>query len=99
MIFPKNIMSARPSPALLEIDRVGDREHFVQFYKEDETLVDCVARFFAVGFAQGNVAIIIATREHREGVEERLKQLGVDVEGLRESGEYSAFDAQEMLSN
>jgi hypothetical protein len=87
------------SSATAEIDRIGDRDHFVQFYKADQTLVDCVARFFAVGFAKGNVAVIIATREHREAIESRLRELGVNLNALRESGGYSAFDAREMLSN
>lgn len=86
-------------PAIFEIDRIGNRDHFVQFYKEEQTLVACIARFFAVGFAQGHVAIIIATREHREAVEARLESQGIDVESLRESGDYSTFEAREMLSN
>ena len=85
--------------AIAEIDRIGDRDHFVQFYKTEDALVDCIARFFAVGFAKGNVAVIIATREHREAVEVRLGGLGMDVEALRESGDYSALDARELLSN
>jgi hypothetical protein len=85
--------------ALKEIDRVAPRDHFVQFYKAESTLIDCMARFFAVGFAHGDVGIVIATQEHREALEARLVEMGVNVEGLRQSADYSAFDADEMLAH
>src|SRR4026208_2617636 len=83
--------------AVSQVDRVCDRDHFVQFYHNDEILIESVARYFAVGFAKGDVAVLIATREHREGIETCLNEMGVDVESLQRRGEYSAFDAHEMV--
>src|SRR5438270_14071296 len=82
-----------------EIDRVGHRDHFLQFYRDEKMLAASVARFFAVGFAQGNVAILIAAPERRRAIELALRSQGVDIDALRESGDYSPFDAREMLSH
>src|SRR5690349_18963624 len=86
------------SEVVLQIDHVRERDHFVQFYKEDSTVVDCVARFFAAGFAQGNAGLLIATPERREAIEVKLNALKVDVVALRDEGGFPVFDAREMLS-
>jgi hypothetical protein len=99
MIKSRPYLNPVSGSALAQVDRIGPRDHFVQFYKDDQTLVDCVARFFAVGFAQGNVAVMIATKEHRDAIEARLGDLGLDVERLRANGDYAGFDAAEMLSH
>ena len=39
--------------------------HAVQFYEDDELLLEVVARFAAAGLAAGEPVVIIATEEHR----------------------------------
>jgi hypothetical protein len=85
------------STAVTEVDRISDRDHFVQFYHHDGTLIQSVARYFAVGFARGNVAIAITRKYHRDGIETELQTLGYPTEALRESGMYFPLDAKETL--
>jgi hypothetical protein len=48
---------------LLESPSTGD--HVVQFYEDDEFLIDAVAHFVAAGLAAGEPALIVATEPHR----------------------------------
>jgi hypothetical protein len=81
-----------------EIDQIQDREHFVHFYDKDAHLADGVARFFSSGFAQGQLAILIATPEHLQLVDSRLTESGVNLDPLKASGLYLQLDAEETLS-
>jgi hypothetical protein len=88
---------AHLSTAVTEVDRINDRDHFVQFYHHERTLIQCAARYFAVGFARGNVALAIMRKHHRDAIEAELHTLGHDAETLRESGMYLPLDAKETL--
>jgi signal transduction histidine kinase len=46
----------------------------------------------------GDVAIIIATAEHRDGLAKRLKARGLDLDVIAALGRYCALDASETLS-
>jgi signal transduction histidine kinase len=46
----------------------------------------------------GDVAFVVATPAHREGLAERLKARGLDLEVSAKLGRYCAFDAAETLS-
>jgi signal transduction histidine kinase len=46
----------------------------------------------------GDVAIVIATPEHREGLAKRLKARGLDLEVTANLGRFCAFDAAKTLS-
>ena len=76
----------------------GEREHFVQFYRTDDYLIECLAAYFAKGIWAGEKAIVIATPEHRIALEKRLRLKNVDVANVTVSGQYLALDAQEVLS-
>ena len=58
-----------------ELFRGGER-HVVQFYENDDYLLDLVAHFFADGLVGGEAIVAIATPEHRAGIASRLKQKG-----------------------
>jgi PAS domain S-box-containing protein len=47
-------------------------EHFVQFYEQDDFLLDEVSGFIGEGLKAGEAGIVIATQPHREGLELRL---------------------------
>jgi len=47
--------------------------HVVQFYGEDRFLLDELSRFIGNALGAGKPAVVIATREHREGLNERLR--------------------------
>jgi hypothetical protein len=76
----------------------GDREHFVQFYRTDDYLVECLAAYLAKGIWAGDKVIVVATPEHRIALEKRLRMKNVDVASNTVSGQYLALDAQEVLS-
>src|ERR1700674_2474467 len=53
--------------------------HTVQFYGEDEVLLDEVSRFIGTALGSGDAAIVIATTSHREALTRRLTARGLDV--------------------
>jgi hypothetical protein len=82
-------------------DRVEEplgQEHFVQLYSNDRFLVEAVALYAAVGLSKGEAMVLIATPEHREGIEQRLRDDGLAVDDLKTWGQLVSLDAAEMLS-
>jgi PAS domain S-box-containing protein len=77
---------------------MGHTEHFVQFYETDAFLVKSVASFIGAGLGAGDGAIVIATREHRVALEERLTAQGIDIKTVKAHGQFVALDANELLS-
>jgi hypothetical protein len=75
-----------------------EMEHFVQFYETDTFLLDSLVGFIGTGLERGDAGIVVATEEHREALEERLKASGVDVAAARASGQFVSLDAGETLS-
>jgi PAS domain S-box-containing protein len=75
-------------------------EHSVQFYEKEDFLLDEVSGFIGAGLQAGQVGLVIATRPHLEGLEQRLKA-GHASSGWDSSwdpDQYVALDAAEMLS-
>lgn len=72
--------------------------HFVQFYEDDQVLVDSVGAFVAAGFNGGEAGIVIATAAHRRAIENVLEQQGIDISALRARGRYISLDAADTLS-
>jgi signal transduction histidine kinase len=72
--------------------------HLVQYYEKEGFLYDRVTDFMSDGLRGNDAAILIATRPHRDGVESRLRDQGVDLAHLTAGGRYHALDAQETLS-
>ena len=73
-------------------------EHFVQFYEKDIFLLDSLSGFVSTGLAAGDACIVIATKAHRENLEERLKANGLDLAAAHMRGDYLSLDAVETLS-
>lgn len=73
--------------------------HTVQFYEEDSFLLDALTKLIGATLVGGDVVIVIATPEHREGLAKRLKARGLDLEGTASLGRYYALDAAEALSS
>lgn len=78
------------TPLDQEIDTT---KHFVQFYDNDEFLIESIRKFIA----DSDCAIVIATHEHRVKLEELSQIYGMDMEKARVEGRYIAFDAKETL--
>lgn len=67
-------------------------EHSVQFYDQDGFLLDEVSRFLTSDLPDGHACLVIATKEHREGLRRRLKALA------RDRSRYVALDAAATLA-
>lgn len=73
-------------------------EHFVQVYERDAKLIKSVAEYVANGLWQGERAIVIVTKEHRELLEQRLRKQGVDIASALVTRQYIVADAAETLA-
>jgi hypothetical protein len=76
----------------------GTNDHFVQFYRTEDYLIECLAGYVAEGIWNRETTIVIATPEHRIALEERLRTKGVDLIAATVSRQFLAFDAREMLA-
>jgi PAS domain S-box-containing protein len=72
--------------------------HVVQFYRDDEFLIDALSRFIGTALGAGEGAVAIATRSHLEELDFRLAARGLDIAAIRETGRYTTLDAAETLS-
>ncbi len=77
---------------------MSESEHFVQFYKNDTFLLESLSGFITTGLDEGDACIVIATKSHREALEERLKANGLDLAAAHMRGEYISLDVVETLS-
>jgi hypothetical protein len=72
--------------------------HVVQFYGDDGFLLDELSRFIGPALGAGEAAVVIATKEHRDGLSRRLQMWGLDPNWAVAQGRYIALDAAETLS-
>ena len=89
-----------PLPAAAPLDGVqaGSADHFVMFYEADSFLVDGVVDFIGPALKAGERAIVVATPEHRAGIEAGLRADGIDVAKMLSDRSYLAVDAAHTLS-
>ncbi len=73
-------------------------DHFVQSYENEEWLVKSVAAFLGSGLGAGEGGIVIASKPHREALDNQLLAQGINVEGVKTRGQYVSLDAAETLS-
>ena len=90
--------TARGIAPLSDWSEMGESEHFVQFYETDGFLLDSLGGFISTGLGAGDGCIVVATKAHREGLEERLRASGLDVAAASACGQFISLDASETLS-
>jgi signal transduction histidine kinase/CheY-like chemotaxis protein len=73
-------------------------DHFVQFYETDAFLLNSVSSFLGTGLSCGDAAIMVGTKAHRDGLSTLLRQHGLELDGLRTSGQLVILDAAETLA-
>ncbi|HJR08763.1 MAG TPA: ATP-binding protein [Pyrinomonadaceae bacterium] len=73
-------------------------EHFVQFYEADAFLLNSLGGFIGAGLAESDACIVVATKAHRDALDERLRANGLDVDAARACGQFVTLDAVETLS-
>jgi len=93
-----NCSTAHLSAPRIDWSEMGEAQHFVQFYEDDQFLVESVGGFVGAGLGAGDAAIVIATAAHRAALEERLELQGLDLAAVRAQGRFVALDAAETLS-
>jgi MEDS: MEthanogen/methylotroph, DcmR Sensory domain len=76
----------------------GDSGHAAQVYADVEELAESVAGYLATGFANGDPAIVIATRAHRTIFARCLAATGWDSAALTASRLLTLLDAHETLA-
>ena len=88
----------RVAPPRLTSGHPALDHHAVQFYEQDEFLLEGVTRFVSAGISDGDCSIVIATKAHRADLEARLLRRGLDLHAARRRGTYIALDAAETLA-
>ena len=91
-------MSFRIAPPRPVAEHAALDEHSVQFYEADDFLLEGVTRFVAAGISDGDCSIVIATEAHRDDLETRLVNRGLDLNAARRRGSYLALDAADTLA-
>lgn len=77
---------------------MSEKEHFVQFYEADGFLLNSLSGFIGRAITSGEGALVVATKAHRDGLDELLLANGLDVVSARAGGRYVSLDAAETLS-
>lgn len=72
--------------------------HVVQLYMQDSFLLEVLSRFVGSALAVGDAVLVIATKDHREGLAQLLKSRGIDPAKATSQGRYILLDAPETLS-
>jgi PAS domain S-box-containing protein len=73
-------------------------EHIVQFYADDDFLVEQISGFVREGLTTGEACVVIATQNHRERLEQHLAREGLDMIAACEQGRYTSLDAAMTLA-
>lgn len=101
LIEAQNNVRAVREPLLAPVSdwsQMSESEHFVQFYEADAFLLNSLGGYIHAALDAGEVAIVVATEAHRAGLEERLREYGLDSAAAKASGQYVSLDAAETLS-
>ncbi|MEP7377102.1 MAG: MEDS domain-containing protein [Chitinophagaceae bacterium] len=73
-------------------------DHVVQIYEDKGNFLDILTGFVGEGINSDDSVIVIATKEHIEGLERRLITHGLYVDFLIHEHRYIPVDADELLS-
>jgi MEDS: MEthanogen/methylotroph, DcmR Sensory domain len=76
---------------------LAPREHFVQFYHQDQSLINSLTTFVAAGLLHGESVIVVATDEHRAALERELQAAGVGATAAAAQRRFLSLDAAETL--
>jgi signal transduction histidine kinase len=73
-------------------------QHGVQFYSADKFLIDELSRYVSHALHAGDAAVVVATKDHRDSLVQRLTDEGTDLATLIERGQFIALDAAQTLA-
>jgi lambda repressor-like predicted transcriptional regulator len=72
-------------------------DHCVQFYESDAAFLDTLEAFTLGGFQQGDAIIVIGTPPHRQALEARLQENGIDLAAASARDQLISLDAATTL--
>lgn len=72
--------------------------HVVQFYEQDHALVEELGRLIGTSLLNGDAAMVLATRPHRDALAQELVARGLNISAVSAQGRYITLDATEILS-
>ncbi|HXM97430.1 MAG TPA: PAS domain S-box protein [Candidatus Dormibacteraeota bacterium] len=73
-------------------------EHLVYFYQKTDSLLDALCDYVGSALRGDRAAIVVGTKPHLEGLNERLEARGVDLASARTNNRYVELDAAETLA-
>jgi hypothetical protein len=74
-------------------------DHVIQIYEDKGSFLDILTGFVGGGISAGDSVIVIATKEHIRGLEERLLKHGLYIDFLITENRYIPVDADTLLSS
>ncbi len=76
----------------------GYRDHHVQFYSDDDSLIDTVENLLRGALEKGDGAVFVATRNHLNALAGRFQARDHGLSLATEQGRYLPLDVTELLS-
>jgi hypothetical protein len=76
---------------------ISPPDHVVQFYENEDELLDCLLAFTVCGFNDNESVVIIGIGNHLQQLDSRLRSAGYDLFDLRLSDQYITLDATQTL--
>ncbi|WP_276132252.1 MEDS domain-containing protein [Polluticoccus soli] len=76
---------------------LAQTDHVLQVYTSDEVLLDALTGFVGTGINSGDCVVIIATAQHLNGLDARLRDLGIHPSSLISDDRYIPLVADIML--
>lgn len=77
---------------------IASYDHVVQIYENDTVFIDALAGYVGGGINAGDCCVVIATKNHLEALEHRLRTYGVYVHTLISDNRYIPLLAEEVLA-
>jgi PAS domain S-box-containing protein len=72
--------------------------HEVQFYERDPALIEDLARVVGTSLVSGGVAMVVATKPHRDALAHELNARALNLSKIAAQGRFLVWDAAETLS-
>jgi signal transduction histidine kinase len=76
----------------------GEHQHGVQFYSQDEFLLEELSEYVGNALRAGDAAVVVATEQHRDGLLPGLMAQGLDIAALLDAGRFVSMDAGQLLA-
>jgi hypothetical protein len=78
--------------------QIAREQHILHTYSNAEDLISTLFTFVDDGFKSNDAVLLISTAEHRQMLDDKLRQEGHNVFSLRLRDQYICIDALEMLA-